>query len=113
MVRPCRSRASRAAFSSTSICLLTAGSDMAKGAAISPTLSSLPCASIARMARRVSSERAEKTVFSDGSIHLANRLNVAARQAGIGVRLATEPKLRPAPVRLTPAALLAGLPREV
>jgi hypothetical protein len=63
-IRPLFTRDSNIASSSTSRCLLMAGNEMPKGAAISPTLNSGRLAKAARMARRVESASAENVVSS-------------------------------------------------
>ena len=57
------------------LCLETAGSEISKGAARSPTLAS-PVASRARIARRVGSPSAEKTASSSCEIYLTIWLNI-------------------------------------
>jgi hypothetical protein len=63
-IRPVFARTSKSAFSSTSRCLLIAGSEMPKGAAISPTLISGLCARNFNISRRVGSESAENVESS-------------------------------------------------
>jgi hypothetical protein len=63
-VRPLLARTSSRADSSTSRCLLTAGSEMPKGAAISPTLISARAVRAARIDRRVGSAKAENVASS-------------------------------------------------
>ena len=58
--RPSFVRASSPAFSSTVMCFEIAGSETENGRASSPTEASGDCASLARIARRVGSARAEK-----------------------------------------------------
>jgi hypothetical protein len=64
-IRPLFIRLTSFASSSTSRCLLMAGSEMPNGAAISPTVNSGRLAMAARMARRVGSARAENTESRD------------------------------------------------
>lgn len=64
-IRPLFFRPISFASSSTSRCLLIAGSEIPKGAAISPTLNSGRLAMAARMARRVGSAKAENTESRD------------------------------------------------
>ena len=59
-VRPVLARSIRPARASTSRCFITAGSETAKGAAISLTASTSSRASLSRMARRVGSASAAK-----------------------------------------------------
>jgi len=64
-IRPLFIRLISFASSSTSRCLLMAGNEMPKGAAISPTLNSARLAIAARMPRRVGSARAENIESRD------------------------------------------------